>query len=295
VIVHATKVGESFRPRLEAALRRYGWADPVWLPTSAEDAGQGMAAEALARDVDLVIAAGGDGTVRAVADGLAGTGVPLGLVPAGTANLLARNLGIPLDEDEAIEVALTGRAHGIDLVKLTVDGRAEHFAVLAGIGVDAAIMAETDEDLKAKLGPAAYLLAAGKALGRLPVKASVVIDGRRPIRRHAMLIAIGNVGELTGNLTLIPGARADDGLLDYYIASPRTIQHWVRVGLRLLTRRPKRDDQVDQGTARKIAITLREPDNYQLDGDVVGSCQELTAEIVPDALTVQLPAGVEEA
>jgi diacylglycerol kinase family enzyme len=245
-----------------------------------------VVAEALASHADLVIAAGGDGTVRAVADGLAGSGVPLGLVPEGTANLLACNLGRPLDEEEAIDVALTGHAHPIDLIKLTVDGRAEPFAVMAGIEVDAAIMAEINEDLKAKIGSAAYLIVAGRALGRLLVPMTVVVDGGAPIHRNAMLIAIGNIGELTGGLTLIPGAKPDDGRLDYYIASPRTLRHWVQLGLRFLTRQPKRDDQVDRGTARTITVTLQDGDNYQLDGDVVGQCHELLAEVVPGALTV---------
>ena len=179
----------------------------------------------------------------------------------------------------------------IDLIKLTVDGRAHHFAVMAGIGIDAAIMAETDDKMKARVGSAGYIVAAGRALGRLPVSMTVSIDGRAPIHRHAMLIAIGNVGELTGGMTLIPGAEPDDGRLDYYIASPRSLRHWVQLGLRFLTRRPKRDDQVDQGTARTTSVTLRGSDNYQLDGDVVGQCHKLVAEVVSGSLTVEMPAG----
>jgi len=180
-----------------------------------------MTRQAVEEKVDLVIGAGGDGTIRYVADGLAHSGIPLGLVPAGTGNLLARNLDLPLEEVDAIEVALGGQVRQVDLVKITVDDRApEHFAVMAGIGMDAMIMDETDEDLKDKVGSAAYFVAAGKALGRLPVRMTVQLDNNRPVRRHAMLCVIGNVGTLRGNLTLIPGASPDDGLLDLYIASP---------------------------------------------------------------------------
>jgi len=163
-----------------------------------------MTRQAVAEQADLVVGAGGDGTIRYVADGLAHTGIPMGLVPAGTGNLLARSLDLPLEEVDAINVALGGEVRLIDLVRITVDDRApEHFAVMAGIGVDAMIMDETDEDLKDKVGSAAYFVAAAKALGRLPVRLTVQLDSNRPVRRHAMLCVIGNVGTLRGNLTLI--------------------------------------------------------------------------------------------
>jgi diacylglycerol kinase (ATP) len=212
-------------------------------------------------------------------------------VPAGTGNLLARNLDLPLEEVEAIEVALGGQLRRVDLVKITVDDRpAEHFAVMAGIGMDAMIMDETDEDLKDKVGSAAYFVAAAKALRRLPVRLTVQLDSNRPLRRHAMVCVIGNVGTLRGNLTLIPGARPDDGLLDLYIASPRRFRHWAKLALRLITRRPKKDDQVDQRTGKTVRITIDGKDNYQLDGDVVGESTTLFAEIQPGALTICVPA-----
>ena len=292
VVFNPIKISDLFHQLVTDALDREGWVDTLWLETSAEDPGRAMTAEAVAAGVDLVIGAGGDGTIRIVADGLAGTGIPMGLIPAGTANLLARNLGVPLQEAAAVEVAVTGSPRTIDLIKITVDDReAEHFAVIAGIGVDAMIMDEVDDDLKAKVGSAAYFLAAGKALGRLPIDLTVQIDGRRPIRRRAMLCAVGNVSDLQGNITLIPGARPDDGMLDVYIASPHRLRHWLQLGVRLVTRRPKKDDQVDQWTGRTVTVTIDGSDNYQLDGDVVGECARLVAEIVPAALTVQVPAA----
>jgi diacylglycerol kinase (ATP) len=250
-----------------------------------------MTRQAVAEQVDLVIGAGGDGTIRYVADGLAHTGIPMGLVPAGTGNLLARNLDLPLEEVEAIEGALGGQVRLMDLVRITVDDRApEHFAVMAGIGIDAMIMDETDEDLKDKVGSAAYFVAAGKAMGRLPVRMTVQLDNNRPVRRHAMLCVIGNVGTLRGNLTLIPGASPDDGLLDLYIASPRRFRHWAKLALRLITRRPKKDDQVDQHMGKRVRIKIHGKDNYQLDGDVAGESTTLDAEIQPGALTICVPA-----
>ncbi|HET9647145.1 MAG TPA: diacylglycerol kinase family protein [Microlunatus sp.] len=292
VVFNPTKISDSFHQLMTDVLDREGWVDTLWLETSADDPGRAMTAEAVSAGVDLVIGAGGDGTIRIVADGLAGTGIAMGMIPAGTANLLARNLNVPLHEDAAVEVAVTGNSQTIDLIKITVDDReAEHFAVIAGIGVDAMIMDEVDDDLKAKVGSAAYFLAAGKALGRLPIDVTVHLDDRRPIRRRAMLCAIGNVSDLQGNITLIPGARPDDGLLDVYIASPRRLRHWLQLGVRLATRRPRKDDQVDQWTGKKVTVTIDGTDNYQLDGDVIGKCTRLVAEVVPAALAVQVPVA----
>ena len=291
VIYNPTKVSAKFHALVEESLQRNGWSNTLWLETSAEDPGRAMTRQAVTEQVELVIGAGGDGTIRYVADGLAHSGIPMGLVPAGTGNLLARNLDLPLEEVEAIEVALGGQVRLMDLVRITVDDRPpEHFAVMAGIGIDAMMMDETNEDLKDKVGSAAYFVAAGKALGRLPVRMTVQLDNNRPVRRHAMLCVIGNVGTLRGNLTLIPGASPDDGLLDLYIASPRRFRHWAKVALRLITRRPKKDDQVDQRMGKRVRIKIHGKDNYQLDGDVVGESTTLDAEIQPGALAICVTA-----
>ena len=291
VIYNPTKVSDKFHALVEESLQRNGWSNTLWLETSAEDPGRAMTRQAVTEQVDLVIGAGGDGTIRYVADGLAHSGIPMGLVPAGTGNLLARNLDLPLEEVEAIEVALGGQVRLMDLVRIAVDDRPpEHFAVMAGIGIDAMMMDETNEDLKDKVGSAAYFVAAGKALGRLPVRMTVQLDNNRPVRRHAMLCVIGNVGTLRGNLTLIPGASPDDGLLDLYIASPRRFRHWAKVALRLITRRPKKDDQVDQHMGKRVRIKIHGKDNYQLDGDVVGESTTLDAEIQPGALAICVTA-----
>ena len=293
VIYNPIKVSDEFRHHVEECVSRRGWADPVWLETSEEDPGRGMVQRAMADRVDLVVCAGGDGTVRVVADGLAQSGIPMGLVAAGTGNLLARNLNLPLEESAAVETAFGGCPRTIDLIKLVVDdGEPQHFAVMAGIGVDAVIMDETDDELKAKIGSGAYFVAAAKALGRLPIRMFVQLDGRRPMRRRAMVCIIGNVSDIGGGITLIPGAQPDDGRLDLYIASPHKFWHWVKLVLRTVTRRPKKDDQVDQRSGRTVTVRLGKRENYQLDGDVAGEGVKLTATVVERALTVNVPAGV---
>jgi diacylglycerol kinase (ATP) len=133
-------------------------------------------------------------------------------------------------------------------------------------------------------------VAAGKALGRLPVRMTVQLDNNGPVRRHAMLCVIGNVGMSRGNLTLIPGAGPDDGLLDLYIAPPRRFRHWIKLALRLIARRAKKDDQVDQHKGKSVRIVIDGKDNYQLDGDVVGQSTTLDAKIQPSALAICIPA-----
>jgi diacylglycerol kinase family enzyme len=289
-VYNPIKVSEDLRNAIKQKAMKTGWNDAIWLATPAENPGPAITAEVVSADVDRVIAAGGDGTIRIVADRLAGSGIPMAVVPVGTGNLLARNLDIPLTEPEALAIAFGQHTREVDLVKLTVDGvPSEHFAVIAGLGVDAMIMEETNPDLKDAIGPGAYFVAAAKALGRTPIHMWITLDDHRPQHRYAMICAIGNVGELAGNLTLIPDASPDDGKLDVYVASPRRLVHWLRVVLRLLTLRPRRDDRVDQWQGRQVEVRLRHPDPYQLDGDVIGDCRSLRAEVAPKALTVCVP------
>ena len=290
VIFNPVKVTDDFREALASRLAAARWTEPIWLPTAEDDPGRSMAATAVEQQVDLVVAAGGDGTVRVVADGLANSGIPMGIVPSGTANLLARNLGIPMGEADAIDVVLSGRGRTIDLIKISVDGgEGEHYAVMAGMGIDAMIMDETRPELKDKIGTAAYFVAAAKALGRLPVPMRIKVDDHRPHRRRAMICVVGNVGSLPGNITLIPGAEPDDGRLDVYVASPHRFTQWIRVFLRLITRRSNGQDRVDQWQGRRVEVRLEHPDSYELDGDVVGELTRLVAEVQPQALTVRVP------
>jgi diacylglycerol kinase (ATP) len=288
VIYNPTRVSVDFRTAVQRRLDPTAWEQPMWLETTAEDPGYSMAAAAVEAAVDLVITAGGDGTVRIVADGLANSGIPMGVVPAGTGNLLAHSLDLPMKEPDAVDVALQMHTRAIDLIKLTVDDhRTEHFAVMAGTGMDAMIMDETNEDLKQVIGPGAYFLAAAKALGRLPIDMMITLDGHRPRRRRAMICVIANVGTLSGGIKLLPLAKADDGRLDLFVASPHRFTHWVRVVGRLITRRKRSDDQVDEWQGKRVQIRLAEPDNYQLDGDVAEEkCRSLAAEVAPGALVV---------
>jgi len=297
VIYNPAKVTDwiTFRRHVEYELKSRGWERALWLETTSEDPGRAMTAYAVRENVDLVLGAGGDGTIRVICSGLAHTGIPFGLIPAGTGNLLARNIGIPLDEVAALDVAFDGVDKAVDLVRLQVDDQPpDHFAVMAGIGLDAVIMEGADPKMKKAVGSAAYFVSAAQNANHPPMHATVAVDDQPPIRRRASVIVVGNVGFLLANIQLIPGARADDGILDVLVASPRTLRDWVRLTTRVLTRRRQPDAQLDRLTGRRVTITVEERDQFQLDGDTVGECNTLTAEVVPGALRLRVPRPVRE-
>ena len=292
VIYNPTKVTDwvTFRRHVEYELRARDWDKALWLETSTDDPGRAMTEQAVREGVDLVLGAGGDGTIRVICSGLAGSGVPFGLIPAGTGNLLARNIGIPLDEAAALDVAFDGQDKAVDLVALSVDGGPEdHFAVMAGIGIDAVIMEGTDPVLKRTVGSAAYFLSAAQHAGHPALQATIRVDDGPSLTRKAHVIVIGNVGLLQGKIQLIPGARADDGLLDLLVASPRGARDWVRLTTQVLTRQKRTDRQLDRLTGRKVSIKVDGRDHYQMDGDTVGECSTMTAEIRPGALRLRIP------
>ncbi len=295
VIYNPTKVTDwlTFRRHVEYELQSRGWDKALWLETTVDDPGRAMTAQAVAEQVDLVLGAGGDGTIRVVCSGLADSGIPFGLIPAGTGNLLARNIGIPLDEGAALDVAFDGYDMPIDLVKLSVDGgEADHFAVMAGIGIDAIIMQATNQDLKRAVGSAAYFVAAAQNAKHPALHATIQVDDEPPFKRRAHVIVVGNVGYLQANIPLIPDAKPNDGLLDLLVASPRGLSDWIKITTRVMTRQRRTDDQLDRLTGRKVRITVEERDQYQLDGDTVGKCSSMTAEVVPGALNLRVPRSV---
>jgi diacylglycerol kinase (ATP) len=292
VIYNPAKVTDwvTFRRHVDYELKTRGWDRPLWLETTLDDPGRAMTAQAVREGVDLVLGAGGDGTIRVICSGLAGTGVPFGLIPAGTGNLLARNIGIPLDEAAALDVAFDGLDKPVDVVELRVDDRPpDHFMVMAGLGIDAVIMEGTDPHLKKAVGSAAYFVSAAQNANHPALHATISVDDDPPIRRRAHVMVIGNVGFLQANIQLLPGAKPDDGLLDVLIASPRTVADWVRVTASVLTRRRRPDAQLDRMTGRRVTITVEERDHYQVDGDTVGECSTMTAEVLPGALRLRVP------
>jgi diacylglycerol kinase (ATP) len=268
-----------------------GWKPPLWLETTAEDPGKGQAEIALAAGADLVLVCGGDGTVRHVAYVLAGSGTPLGLLPTGTSNLLARNLSLVLgDPAKATRIALSGKNRAIDVGRVYIDDRAEEhvFMVMAGLGFDAAIMVGASPELKSRWGPLAYFLSGMRALRASRACITLAVDGRTNLPRPVRTVVVGNCGKLLAGLVLMPTARVDDGLLDVVSIGPRGLIGWLAVTARVLARRRHGHRIVQHWQGRTVIISAESPQHAQLDGDPVGEVRGLRMRIDPGALLVRV-------
>jgi len=298
IIVNPTKFDdiEAVRAQITKGCLDAGWDQPLWVETTAEDPGTGQARQAIKDGATLICPLGGDGTVRAVAEALVGTETPIGLLPGGTGNLLARNLNLPVDNlDDALKVALTGQNKRVDVGRLTVDHSGEHedpeeyiFLVMAGIGFDAAIMADAPEGLKNKVGPLAYTFSAAKNLRGPQFKIRIKVDDEPELSRRARTVVIGNCGKLTGGLVLLPEAQVDDGWLDAVILSPAGIVGWVAVAGRVISQKRKGHERVDHHRLKSTTIRSDRPEEVQVDGDTIGKARALSATVDPLALVVRV-------
>jgi diacylglycerol kinase (ATP) len=289
-----------------------GWGATHWFATTQTDWGQGGARKALAAHADVVLAAGGDGTVRAVAEGLRGKGVPIALLPSGTGNLLARNLNLPLNSiEQSITIALTGADHPIDLGITEIvreEGPSEEhvFLVVAGLGLDAKMIAMTEPKLKKAVGWLAYVDAGVRAIPSLkPVLLRYRVDGGAEQQLSVHTIMIGNCGQLPGGILLMPDAKPDDGVLDIAALQPQGKLGWLRVWNKVtwengVLRKTAAGRMIIDLTAdvkdvtyfqcSRLDITVEEPQEFQLDGDEFGKAKSVRTWLDPGALTVKVPA-----
>ncbi len=293
VVINPSKFVDPDRPKtiITAVCRELGWADPLILETTREDPGTSMTREALAAGAEVVMACGGDGTVRRVAEVLAGTGTPMGLLPAGTANLLARNLDLPLDDlPTDVRIALTGRDHPVDVGWFRIDSGQEHaFLVMAGVGFDAEIMLQAPEELKARVGFAAYVVSGVRNLNGPREKVRIVLDDATEIGRRVRSVIIGNCGKLHANIDLMPDARIDDGLLDTLVLSPRGVVGWAAVAGEVVTRHQRGHRLIERYQSREVSVQAGGPLSAQVDGDPIGETETASARVEAGALILRMP------
>ncbi len=315
VIYNPVKVDLDQLKAAVAAAEQAGAYEPsLWLETSEDDPGVTMAQEAVARGVSVVLAAGGDGTVRAVAEGVRGADVALALLPQGTGNLLARNLELTLDNlEESVSTAFAGADRPIDLgvarYVLADGGSVEKvFVVMAGLGLDAQMIVNTDEDLKKKAGWLAYVQALGKSIkGGRRIRLRYTLDDHQPRVSRVHTLLVGNCGSLPGNVLLLPEAAVDDGIFDIVALRPDGLMGWLSIWSKILLengilRRTEVGRKLtggESGTDRiralrylrgqQLRVQVHEPEEFELDGDTVGEIREFTVSVEPGALRIRVP------
>jgi diacylglycerol kinase family enzyme len=293
-VVNGSLAGVSgrFVPLCREVARRNGWTAEFHVTDKAE-AGVSAAKGSALDGADLVVAVGGDGTVRGCAEGVAGTGVPLGIVPHGTANLLARTLGIPGHPRAALEVALDRRRPTDDrLIDLAIADR-EPFTAMAGMGLDAAVVSGTR--LKHQFGWFAYAMSGAAHLANPPTRFTIKLDDNPPIERTARSVVVGNSGLLPGGFALLPDARLDDGVLDVGVLAPHGPFGWTRVATRVLTHSHHQDRMLERFQARRVEITSCVTLPREVDGEVISPGTTLTVTVQPSTLTVRVPMKQQQA
>jgi diacylglycerol kinase (ATP) len=287
VMAHAGKqLGEGL-PALRRALRRRGVSDPIWCEVEKSRHARKELQSALKRGVDLVFVWGGDGMVQRCVDLIADFEAAIAIVPAGTANLLASNLGIPRSIEGAVEIGLDGDRRRLDVG--AVNG--ERFAVMAGVGFDAQMIHDADPEMKRRFGRTAYAWAAATNLRREPFEANIKVDGKKWFQGSASCVLFGNVGDAFAGLSAFGDALPDDGLLDVGVASPEGILQWGRTIARGVFGDAGKSPFVHRTKGRSVLVKLDRKILHELDGSERDKTKRLAVNVQPSAITVCVPAS----
>jgi diacylglycerol kinase family enzyme len=294
-VVNPLKIDDTtlLRARMSTAAEQYDLGELTWIETTIDDTGTAAAQRAADAGATLVVACGGDGTVRNVAAGLLDTGIPLGIIARGTGNLLVRNLGVPLESTRAIGTVFGGNDRKVDVLDVSLGrGQREISLVMCGMGWDAAMMAVSDR-VKARLGWGAYALQAARTVRDHPIRLRVQVDDGPEGTFYARTCIIANVGTLIGGMALLPEARPDDGRLEVLVFDPTTATDYVRSSWGVARGRSSEGDPartVLRGT--KVVVTTHRARPRQIDGDIVEAGHGFIVRVLPGALTVRVPSVV---
>lgn len=297
-IYNPTKSGAPDAKTLIArSVSKAGWPEPMFLETTAEDPGYSMARAALDAKADVVLVGGGDGTVRAVAQTLRHTEVPMAIIPLGTGNLLARNLDMDVaDIAGSVQIALFGHQRHIDagLMELEdgVTGAASKhsFMVIAGLGMDADVMNDTNSKLKEYVGWLAYSEAGLRHLAGHRKKVSIALDDEPAQQRKVRSVLFANCGRLPGGINFVPDAVIDDGVLDVVVVSPRSAFGWMAMAGKVVLRHKNHVPVIDFYRSKKLVIRTVMPVETQIDGDPTGPATCVKVSVEPKAVLVRVGA-----
>jgi YegS/Rv2252/BmrU family lipid kinase len=287
VVAHSGKTFGGGLEELRAVLARAGHPRPLWFEVPKSAAAKRAVRRAVEKGATVLFAWGGDGLVQRCIDALAGSKLSLAILPAGTANLLATNLGIPRDIAKAVRIGLRGRARPLDVGVMN----GERFAVMAGTGLDALIMDQVSRREKEKLGRLAYVRSGVKAIQADRVHVKIRVDGATWFDGKASNVLVGNVGTIAGGITVFPDASASDGKLEIGVVTAKTPWQWLRVFTRAAIGRVARSPYVRMTTGKKISIRLGRKSPYELDGGARPRTKRIKVRVEPGALRVCAPGA----
>jgi diacylglycerol kinase (ATP) len=288
VIAHAGKSFGGGLPELRRTLAEAGISDPIWHEVPKSRKAPKQVRRALKEGAELLIVWGGDGMVQRCVDALSGSDATLAILPAGTANLFAGNLGIPQQIAEAVQIALSGDTRTLDVARMN----GERFAVMAGAGFDARMIRGADGGLKDRLGRVAYVFTGARALRAKPFRAEVEVDGATWFKGKASCVLFGNVGALFGGITVFEDARPDDGLIDLGVITADGLVQWTRTAARTAVGSAADSPFVQVTKARSVRVKLDRKVLYELDGGDREKARKFRVEVEPAAVRVRVPAPV---
>ena len=284
VVAHQKKRLDGDLGALRAALADRGVTDPIWYQVPKSKKAPKKAKKAVEEGAEVLLVWGGDGTVRRCLDAVAGSGVPIGILPAGSANLLANNLGIQEDLESALDTALYGSVRLLDVGVLND----ERFAVMAGTGLDAVMVRDAD-DRKDRLGRFAYIVSAIKALRTNRVRTTIDVDGDRWFEGWTSCVLVGNVGVVTGGLHVFPDAQPDDGKLEIGVVTADGPREWAQVLPFLVARNVERSSFVRTTSGKDLDVRLARSMPYEVDGGDRDAVDRLRAHVEPLAVAIRVP------
>ena len=288
VIAHSGKTLGGGLPELRRVLDAEGIADPLWIEVPKSRKAPAQVRRVLDEGVDLLFAWGGDGMVQRCVDVLAGSPVSLAVIPAGTANLFATNLGIPEDIEQAVAVGLRGARRVVDVGRLN----GERFAVMAGAGFDAIMIRDaSDGGLKERFGRAAYVWTGSENLRSKPFRAEIDVDGVGWYKGKASCILLGNVGKLFGGVEVFEDAHPDDGKLELGVVTAEGLLEWGRMMARTAMGAVAESPFARTTKASSVKVKLSRKVLYELDGGERTKTKAFKVKVDAGAVTVCVPRG----
>jgi diacylglycerol kinase family enzyme len=285
VVAHSKKRLGGGLPELRRLLSEAGIVNPMWFEVRKSKAARDCVQSAIAEGADLVFVWGGDGMVQRAIDAAARTPATIAIVPAGTANLLATNLGIPIDLRAAVDIGLHGARRQLDVARMN----GERFAVMAGAGFDARMLRDADRRIKNRIGRAAYLVSGARNLRKAAQQTRIKVDGREWFNDDASCVLFGNVGKLFGGLTTFANAEPDDGRLELGVVTAQGVWQWSRALARTVAGKPERSPFVETTSGQRFSVRFERPVVYELDGGDRKKTKRLKVRVDPAAISVCVP------